>query len=49
MMNDEYANRRAFVQAEKPAGVTFIGGATLADDRTQILLDENLRAYIMDV
>lgn len=49
MMNDEYTNRRAFAQAEKPPGITFIGGATLADDRTQILLDENLQEYIMDV
>jgi hypothetical protein len=49
MMNDEYANRRAFVQAEKPPGITFIGGATLADGRTQILLDENLQAYTIEV
>ncbi|MGH1433062.1 MAG: hypothetical protein ACRBG0_01235 [Lewinella sp.] len=49
IMNDEYASRRAFVRAEKPAGVTFIGGATLADGRTQILLDENLKEYSIDV
>lgn len=49
MMNDEYTQNTLFVKATKPENTTFIGGATLADGKTRILLDNALNEYAIIV
>lgn len=45
MMNEEFTSSPFYANATKPENITFIGGATLADGKTRILLDEALQTY----